>query len=51
MRDEGFTGEALLLGMADGAEVIGPAQWCQVFSGTISLDLAGDVFKVKHGSN
>ncbi len=51
MRDEGFTGEALLLGMADGAEVIGPAQRRQVLPGTISLDLSGDVLKVKHGSN
>jgi hypothetical protein len=51
MRDEGFAGEALLLGMAEGAEVIGPAQRRQVFPGTISLDLSGDVLKVKHGSN
>ncbi len=50
MGDEGFTGEALLFGMPDGAEVIGSAQRRQVFPGTISLDRCGDILKAKHDS-
>jgi hypothetical protein len=50
MRDVRFAGEALLVGMAIGTEVIGPAQWRQVLSRAINLDLGGDVLKADHGS-
>jgi hypothetical protein len=37
--------------MAEGAEVIGPAQRRQIFPGTISLDLSDDILKLHHNRN
>ena len=48
MGNEGFAGEALLIGMADGAEVVGAAQQRQIFPGTDKPAPFGDVLELHH---